>query len=230
MKNLFVASLLFLLTPLLFAQNPLKGSIKYDIKYAVAEKDKAQMEQFGFSMPTGMLISSNGTQARMKMLTAKGVFTEFLSTKNEVYLMDKVDKIAYKMPKAENKEGEQQQEWIVTKTEEFETIIGKKCRKYIVETKDKKSKQLIWATPEYKFSNTLFDNVNMKSGGQASFYDKIEGIPLKMVIEGGQKMEMKAVSLSTTAPAEAELKLPADYSVEEFSYMAIGKMMMRGGN
>jgi hypothetical protein len=70
----------------------------------------------------------------------------------------------------------------------------------------------------------------MKSGGQASFYDKIEGIPLKMVIEGTNKMEMKAVSLSTAAPSEAELKLPSDYSVEEFNYMAIGKMMMRGGN
>jgi hypothetical protein len=165
----------------------------------------------------------------MKMLTAKGVFTEFLTSQNEVYLMDKVDKIAYKMPKAESKEGDQQ-EWVVTKTEDFETIIGKKCRKYIVETKDKKSKQLIWASPDYKFSNSLFDNVNMKSGGQASFYDKIEGIPLKMVIEGTNKMEMKAVSLSTAAPSEAELKLPSDYSVEEFNYMAIGKMMMRGGN
>jgi hypothetical protein len=159
---------------------------------------------------------SNGNQARMKMLTAKGVFTEFLTSQNEVYLMDKVDKIAYKMPKAESKEGDQQ-EWVVTKTEDFETIIGKKCRKYIVETKDKKSKQLIWASPDYK-------------GGQASFYDKIEGIPLKMVIEGTNKMEMKAVSLSTAAPSEAELKLPSDYSVEEFNYMAIGKMMMRGGN
>src|SRR5690349_16289085 len=101
MKNLFIFSLLFFLTPILFAQTPLKGSLKYDIKYDVAEKDKSQMEQIGFSMPTGMLVLSNGTQARMKMLTAKGVFTEFLSTQNEVYLLDKVDKIAYKMPKAE---------------------------------------------------------------------------------------------------------------------------------
>jgi hypothetical protein len=229
MKNLLVFLFLILFASTLVAQAPLKGSIKYDIKFNIPEKDKQQAEQFGFSMPTGMLIMSNGNQARMKMLTAKGVFTEFLTSQNEVYLMDKVDKIAYKMPKAESKEGDQQ-EWVVTKTEDFETIIGKKCRKYIVETKDKKSKQLIWASPDYKFSNSLFDNVNMKSGGQASFYDKIEGIPLKMVIEGTNKMEMKAVSLSTAAPSEAELKLPSDYSVEEFNYMAIGKMMMRGGN
>lgn len=227
MQKLTLLCILLLFRILAFGQAPLKGSIKYDIKYDLPEKDKKQMEQFGMTMPNSSVISSNGTQATIKMMTDKGVFSEFLSTNSQVYLLDRVDKIAYKMPVQQSKE--EDQKWTVTKTDEFETIVGKKCRKYVIESEDKKHKQFIWATPEYKFSNSLFNNINMRAGGQASFYNEIEGIPLKIEVGSGtNKMEMKAVSLSTTPPSESSFKLPSEYTIEDFNALAIGKMMMRG--
>jgi hypothetical protein len=227
MKKYLLLSLAFMAITLLQAQAPLKGTIKYDIKFDLPEKDRQQMEQFGFSMPNSSVILSNGSQVRMKMLTAKGVFTEFLTTEGQVYLMDKVDKVAYKMPIQENKA--EDQKWVVTKTEEFETILGKKCRKYVVESEDKKTKQYIWASPEYKISNRIFSNINMRTGGQASFYDEIDGIPFKMIMgEGDHKMEMKVISFSATPPAETEFKLPSDYTIETFNAMSMAKIMMRG--
>jgi hypothetical protein len=202
----------------------LSGTIKYDVKIDIPEKNKQEMQKYGIAMPTGMELSTNGTNAKMKMTSSAGTMMEVLHTVKESYFLDSKNKKAYKLPENMGPQG-QGPKPTVTKTEEFETIAGHKCRKYIIEKGG--SKEFVWATADYKISPAMLASLSRRGpGGDNSYMKEIEGIPLKMITnERGNKMEMTAVSISESAPSEKDLSVPSDYTVEPFSPAVMGMMM-----
>jgi hypothetical protein len=218
-----ILGLLLIASQISVAQS-LSGTIKYDVKYDMPEKNKQEMQKFGMPMPTGVELATNGTNAKMKMTSSAGTMMEVLHTPKESYFLDSKNKKAYKLP--ENK-GYQASKATVTKTEEFETIAGHKCRKYVVDNGG--SKEVIWATPDYKVSPDMLANLSRKGPGSNSYMKEIDGVPLKIITdEHGNHMEMTAVSISESKPSEKDLSVPADYTVEPFSPAVMGMMMGAG--
>jgi hypothetical protein len=222
MKNLVF--IFFLVSQLSFAQT-LSGTIKYSLKYTMNAKEKEQMEKYGVALPSEMEIASDGTSAKMKMSSTAGVVMEILHAKDESYFLDRRNKKAYKMP--ENSSAGKGSA-TVTKTEEFETIAGHKCRKYIVETE--KGKEQIWATPDYKMSPTMLANMTKRGPGNNNYMKDLDGVPLKIISEErGNSFEMIAQNISNSKPTSSELTVPSDYTVAPFNPALMGMMMGAGG-
>jgi len=218
---------LFLIASQVSMAQTLSGIIKYDVKYEMPEKNKAEMQKYGIQMPNQMELTTNGTNAKMKMSSPAGTMMEVLHAGSQSYFLDARNKKAYKMPESNNAP---QQKATVTKTEEFETIAGHKCRKYVVDKG--MTKEYIWATPDFKLSATMLANLTRRPGpgGDNSFMKDIDGIPLKMTFnERGSQVEMVAVSITESKPSDKDLSLPSDYAVEPFSPAAMGMMMGAGG-
>jgi hypothetical protein len=224
MKKLLFVSLL-LITQLSLAQT-LSGTIKYSLKYNMNSKEKEQMEKYGVALPSSMEIASDGASAKMTMSSTAGVAMEVLHTKNESYFLSRKEKKAYKMP--DNANASRGGSAKVTKTDEFETILGHKCRKYIVEKE--KGKETIWATPDYKMSPTMLANMTKRGPGDSNYMKDLDGVPLKITSEErGNSFEMVAENISETKPSSSELSLPSDYTIAPFNPSVMGMMMGAGG-
>jgi hypothetical protein len=186
------------------------------------KKEIAQMEQMGYSMPTGFEIRSKNTNSVMKLMNSKGTMMEMVTAgdKNESYLLDRTEKKAYKMPSEPAGATAKPK---VTKTDEFETVAGYKCRKYIVEGNGGGMTQHIWASPELKMPIPKF---NSGMSGGLAMIEGVDGIPLKMVIKGGgNSSEIVATSVNKTKINADDIKVPSGYAMEPFNPMVIAKMM-----
>lgn len=183
------------------------------------------MEKFGVVLPNEMEISSDGTNAKMKMSSGSNVRMEILHVKDNSYFLDRTNKKAYKMPENMGGGGGQAK---VTNTGETQTIAGHKCMKYLVETP--RGTQEIWATPDYKMSPTMLANMTKRGPGDNSFMKEINGVPLKITsTEKGNSFEMVAKSISDSKPSSSEFTLPSDFTVEPFNPAVMGMMMGGGG-
>lgn len=229
MSKLKIKTILFLLliSQAVWAQN-FEGTIVYKMAMNFSEQQKkemAQMEQMGYSMPTGFEVSSKNTNAIMKVMNTKGTMMEMITSgdKNESFLLDRNEKKAYKMP-AESANSTAKLK--VTKTDEFETIAGYKCRKYIIEGNGGGMTQHVWASPQLKMPVPKFSS---GLGGGLAMIEGVEGIPLKMVVKGGgNSSEIVATAVNKTKINTDDLKVPSNYTVEPFNPMVIAKMMGLG--
>jgi hypothetical protein len=218
-----ILGLLLIACQISMAQS-LSGTIKYDVKFDMPEKNKQEMQKYGIAMPTGMELTTNGTNAKMKMTSSAGTMMEVIHTTKESFFLDSKNKKAYKLPENMASQGPKA---TVTKTEEFETIASHKCRKYVVDKGG--AKEFIWATPDYKISPAMLASFSRRPGDN-SYIKEIDGIPLKMITnEHGNNMEMTAVSITDSKPSEKDLSVPADYTVEPFNPAVMGMMMGAGG-
>lgn len=219
--------ILLLMCQAVWAQS-FEGTITYKMNLALSEQQKkemAQMEQMGYSMPTGFEVSSKNTNSRMKVISSKGTMMEMItsSDKDESYLLDRVEKKAYKLPSEPENSSTAKPK--VTKTDEFETIAGYKCRKYIIEGNSGMT-QHVWASPELKMPIPKFSS---GLGGGIAMIEGVDGIPLKMVVKGGgNSSEVVATAVNKTKINADDIKVPSDYAVEPFNPMIIGKMMGGG--
>ena len=95
------------------------------------------------------------------------------------------------------------------------TLLGYACEKYIVEIKeqDKTVTQVFWTTKEIKdMDMKAMSGQGMGQGGQAIFYDKMEGVPLKMEIASPQgKMIMEITEIKRLKLNDSEFVIPSGF-------------------
>ncbi|MEP6736549.1 MAG: DUF4412 domain-containing protein [Chryseolinea sp.] len=141
----------------------------------------------------------------------------YLKDKKESYQINREDKTYSKRTiKDEDLKGVTEQKDVkVTKTSETQKIMGYTCTKYIVDLKEnnRDAQQFIWATKE--ISNLDFKEFSrhtMTGNKNNTYYDQIDGFPLKMEIKmatGTMTMEVTEVK-KESLPA-SDFVIPSDY-------------------
>jgi hypothetical protein len=136
----------------------------------------------------------------------------YLKDKATSYRIDRQTK-TYSVLPAGDTHHSHQPEVKVTKTSETLKVLNHTCTKYLVEStlNGKTFQQLVWATTDIKDFD--MKNIANRSGnGQSFYFDKIDGVPLKMQMMMPQgTMTMEAIEIKRqTLPASAFV-IPADY-------------------
>lgn len=184
---------------------------------------KQQMEAM-MKMMTGGDLSSmipSGVLIKIKGLSSLTAIQGGIMDKNEVlYLADKDQTYTINHPaktymvnsKATNASQEKPK---VTKTSETTTILGHKCTKYIIETKESTGKSITtnyWSTTEIKEIDMKALAKQQMSKDQTFVYPDVEGVPLKMEVKMPQGvMVMEVTELRKQSIPSSELALPAGY-------------------
>jgi hypothetical protein len=185
---------------------------------------KAQLEtmikaseggQITSMMPTGFTVKIKGSNSLSKM--EGGIMGNmeilYLGDKNTTYNIDREAKTYTVVSKSADTI--KISDVKVTKTGETTKVLGYTCTKYIVESmvQGRKLNQILWATPEVKgLDLKSLARQRMANGQQGIFYEKVDGIPLKMQViqpEGTMTMEavdLKKQSLSASEFSVADLK------------------------
>ena len=204
-------------------QDLLNGTFKYVLNYHIPDQGRKVMEKSGFAVTTGMEIKADGSSLNVKILSANGVKMEILYTPAGSYYIDRPNRKAYRMQAKEPAKTDSALH--IVKTEEFETVLGHSCRKYIVKS-DAGDKQLVWVSPDYRLDYDISQHV-FGNNGSAAYASQIEGLPL-MISPGDNNtlFDMKAVSIDTTKPDPSEFVLAPDFKVLDYNPVIIGKMMM----
>lgn len=183
---------------------------------AMIEKQLAVMKggNAGGSMidnmaPKNMEIKIKGVNSLTKII---GGMMEsevlYVGNTNKSYTIDRANKRYTTNPSETANEADK---YTVTKTEEFMTILGHKCRKYLVENNEKSQKTnfSVWTTTEIKDMNTKqFSKINM-AGKSGSFMEKLEGVPMKIQVimpgKGSMNMEVSLIKKETIAASVFEI-------------------------
>jgi len=187
---------------------------------------KAQMENMmkmaegggGLSsmMPTGYIIKikDQNTLTRMEGGMMANMEMLYLKNKNATYQLDR-EKKTYKVLASVNSDTIKMPDVKVTKTTETTKILNYPCTKYIVETKSNglAMQQFFWTTTAIKDLNMKnFANQRMGSNQHSFFYEKIEGVPLKIEIKQPQgAMIMEATEFKKQSLPLSDFSLPGDF-------------------
>jgi hypothetical protein len=172
----------------------------------------------GFSsmMPTGYVIKIKGQNTLTKM--EGGMISQmellYLKNKNATYQLDR-EKKTYKALPQVNSDTMKLPDMKVTKTSETARILNYPCTKYIVETKGNgmAMQQFFWTTTAIKdLDMKSFAGQRMGNNQPAFFYEKIEGVPLKIEIKQPQgAMVMEAIEFKKQPLPASDFTLPADF-------------------
>lgn len=103
----------------------------------------------------------------------------------------------------------------ITKTSETAKILGYTCTKYLAETtmEGRPSTQIFWTTTDIKdIDFKKMASQRMGQGGQPMYYDKLEGVPLKMEMSTPQgTMVMEVAEIKRGSISADEFKIPSDF-------------------
>lgn len=184
---------------------------------------KAQMEKMMQMPATGgansmmpksfmVKIKDNNTLTHMEGGMMAGDVL-YINDKSQSYLINKENKTYSVMGKsgAQDKPMAAQ----VTKTTETATILGHSCTKYKVDIKErgKSITQYIWATTEIKGIDLKGMSKQRMNGGTSMFYDKIDGVPLKMMVTMPEmNMTMIAKEIKKESLPASDFIIPSDYT------------------
>ncbi len=187
---------------------------------------KAQMESMlkmaegggGLSsmMPTGYIIKMKDQNTLMKMEGGmmSNIETLYLKNKKVTYQLDREKKTYKVLPYVAN-DTTKLPDVKVTKTGETARILNYPCTKYIVETKSNglAMQQFFWTTTEIKdLDMKSLARQRMGNDQQSFFYEKIEGVPLKIEIKQPQgAMIMEAVEFKKQSLPASDFSLPGDF-------------------
>lgn len=210
MKHLLLLIGFVLVQITVTAQSKFQGTIKYSWEFS-----GEGVESFGYMMPTGtsLITSKFGSRLAFEGGMMAGMMGEFVyNTKKKKSYTIKVDqKTASELPAEEEVET---LEPTITKTEETATILGHSCQKYLITTmvNGEESSQQVWTTSDISIYDSG-NNASMALGGTA----KIEGFPMKVVVEqGGITMVMTVTELTPGAPSKTLFSVPKDYTMEPY--------------
>jgi len=135
----------------------------------------------------------------------------FLNDKNQSYMLDRQAKTYSIM--VESKEN--QKDFKITKTEDFTTVLGYKCRKYQIEMTEQGQKitNNVWTTTEIKdIDIKQFSRIKVGKGSSTSFMEKLEGVPMKMQMNTPQGLMQMEVTSFKKEPLSASLfSIPVEY-------------------
>ena len=187
---------------------------------------KAQMEKvmkmsqsgdMSSEMPSAFTLKLQGNNSLTHMEGGMMDGTEVLqlSEKNQSYTLDRKNKTYTIMPQPTGETTKTTSDVKVTKTNETIIILGYTCTKTIVEMTQngKAMKNFYWTTTELKGMDLKsLSKQRMGKGSQTMFYDKLEGIPLKMEMtmpEGSMVMEVKEIMKESLSSSLFEI--PSDF-------------------
>jgi hypothetical protein len=186
--------------------------LKAQIETMLKASEGGQMNSM---MPTGFTVKIKGSNSLSKM--EGGIMGNmeilYLGEKNTTYNINREAKTYSVVSKSADTI--KISDVKVTKTGETIKVLGYTCTKYIVESmvQGRKFNQILWATPEIKgLDMKSLARQRMANGQQGIFYEKVDGIPLKMEViqpEGTMTMEavdLKKQSLSASEFSVADLK------------------------
>lgn len=192
---------------------------------------KAQMEKI-MSMTAGGGMDSMIPKGLMVKIKDQNTLTHmdggmmvgdilYLKDKDQSYLVDRENKTYSLIGKGE--ENANDMTATVIKTSETDKILGHNCTKYKVEMKEqgKPITQYIWATTELKGIDMSGLTKQKMNGRQSLFYEKIEGVPLKM------EMSMPEMEMVMEATAIKKETLSADQFIIPSNFKEVKGMMGR---
>ncbi|MEJ7646595.1 MAG: DUF4412 domain-containing protein [Chryseolinea sp.] len=145
----------------------------------------------------------------------------YLGDKNLSYTLDRKAKTYSVMPPYKEDE-KNKMDVKVTKTSETGKVMNHNCTKYIAEStlNGQKMEQVFWTTTDIEgidFKN--LKNQRMAGNSQSLFYDKIEGVPLKMEMKMPQGlMIMEVTEIKKQSLAAADFIVPADFKETKLPY------------
>jgi hypothetical protein len=103
----------------------------------------------------------------------------------------------------------------ITKTNETKTILNYPCTKYIAEStiQGQPFQQILWATTAIKgLDLKKMAQPNSGDSQQALFFEKIDGVPLRVEIKQQQfSMAMEAVSVERKSLPASDFSIPKDF-------------------
>jgi hypothetical protein len=193
---------------------------------------KAQMEaalkmaeggDMGSVMPKGYIIKLKNQNMLTTIdggMMANTAFL-YLKDKNEVYSIDRNAKTYTLLPQ-HKEDPDKKVDVKVTKTSETTKVLNYTCTKYIAEstTNGRTMEQFFWTTDEIKDMDfKSLAKQRMGSGSQALFYDKVEGVPLKIEVKMPQgAMIMEVTEIKKQSVPSAEFSIPTDYKAVASKY------------
>jgi hypothetical protein len=194
-------------------QNPqMKAAMEAAMKSAKGGGAPAGMEGM---MPSGMIMKFKGENMASIMEGGMAGGMEVIHAKGQMPTrINRADKTYSKMP--ETSGGGQAPQAKVTKTSETAKLLGYNCQKYTAEVQEhgKTITQIFWTTTEIKdMDMKMLAKQRMgQGGGQALFYDQMDGVPLKMEFASPQGMlVMEATEIKREKIDDAAFVIPADY-------------------
>jgi hypothetical protein len=167
--------------------------------------------QVSSMMPTGLTVKIKGANSLAKM--EGGIMGNmemlYLSDKNTTYNINREAK-TYSVV-SRGADTIRVSDVKVTKTGETTKVLGYTCTKYVVEStiQGRKLNQILWATPDIKgLDMKSLARQRMGNGQQAIFYEKVDGIPLKMEVKQPEgSMTFEAVDLKKQSLPAADFSL-----------------------
>lgn len=155
-----------------------------------------------------------GMMANMEML--------YLKDKAQSYRIDRQGKTYSVLPAHSATESTTSPEVKITKTNETAKILDYLCTKYIAEStiNDKTTQQIFWTTTAIKdFDMKSLARQRMGNNPQSLFYEKIEGVPLKIEMTMPQgNMVMQATSIKRQSLNASDFTIPSDYKEVDMSF------------
>lgn len=215
----WAASLMLVVAPLLGAQaQDFNGFIRWDFKIDVPQ----EMEMAKAYMPTYMEVYSANGKSRMKSDMMMG--GDILTLDKKTYiLMPSVKKAMMTDASKEEEKAGKQEAPKVKETAETATILGYKCKKYIVTIRNEQTGEFndasVWTTEDVKASVP-------KGNSFLGAAKNIKGFPLKMQMAPmeGMTMTLTATKLELKKISDDMFKIPDGYTVEAFDPSKMGGM------
>ena len=102
----------------------------------------------------------------------------------------------------------------ITKTGETAKILNYTCTKYVAEStvQGQPIQQIFWATTAIKgLDLKSMARQQMGNNQQTLFYEKIEGVPLKIEMKQPLGMTMEVVSLEKQTLPASDFSIPKDF-------------------
>ncbi|MDH4089143.1 MAG: DUF4412 domain-containing protein [Cyclobacteriaceae bacterium] len=189
---------------------------------------KAQMEkmlkmaQGGGDMtsliPTGYSIKIKNKNSLISMQGGMMANTDilFLSEKNTTYKIDRESKTYSTLPQSKSEDQATKMETKVTKTSETAKILGYTCIKYIVDITTEGGhamQQFFWTTTAIKdIDFKSMANDRMSNSKQRMYFDKVDGVPLKVEMSMPQgNMIMEVTELKKMSLPASDFAIPAGF-------------------
>lgn len=189
---------------------------------AMMKQSEGEDDPMSAMMPKSFLVKIKGFDVLTKM--EGGVMSNmemlFLKDKDQSYRIDRPSKTYSVLPKAAEKLGSDE-EIKVTKTEETIKVLGYTCTKYIIETTHKghTAQQFLWTTMDIKGIDLKSLARQGANSGSAWYFDKVEGVPLKMEIAHPHgRLTMQATEIKKQSLPASDFAIPAGFKEVQPAY------------
>lgn len=189
---------------------------------------KAQIEQMlkaleggnvNSMLPSGytLKVKDQNTLAKMDGGILGNIEILHLKNQNKSYQIDREAK-TYTEMKSETPDELDAENIKITKTSETRTILNYSCTKYIAEStvEGQRFEQIFWTTTDIKgLDMKSLTNQRLGKGAQKMFYEKIDGIPLRIEIKQPQvAMTMEATGVKKQSLSASDFQIPAGFKAQ----------------